>query len=52
MDEVSEPESRSGSLEGEVAKWQNRVIPFLANSQVPERMRVSGHHGEMLLRLV
>jgi hypothetical protein len=28
MDEVSEPESRSGSLEGEVAKWQNRVIPI------------------------
>jgi len=26
MDEVSEPESRSGSLEREVAKWQNRVI--------------------------
>jgi mannose-6-phosphate isomerase-like protein (cupin superfamily) len=25
---------------------------FLANSQVPERRRVSGHHGEMLLRLV
>ena len=26
MNEVSEPEGRSGCLEGEVAKWQNRVI--------------------------
>jgi hypothetical protein len=36
----------------EKAKWQNRVIPFLANSQVPERRLASERDGEMLLRLV
>ena len=32
MDEVSKPESRSGSLEGEAAKWQDRVIRISCES--------------------
>ena len=52
MDEISKSQGSPGGLECEVAKWQNRVIPFLANSQAPERRRVSERDGEMLLRLV
>lgn len=29
LNELSQPDRRSGGLEGEVAKWQNRVTPIL-----------------------
>lgn len=29
LNELAQPDRRSGGLEGEVAKWQNRMIPIL-----------------------